>query len=91
MHAFGSFVSSWLAKGMIVYVGAGRVPTLSCSFISWPFLIMVTLIVWSGRVCSSRNVERPSVPVILVPLNAVIMSPPMTTFCPKTVTCFVPP
>ena len=29
MNAFGSFVLNWLAKGMMAYVGGGRVPTLS--------------------------------------------------------------
>jgi hypothetical protein len=29
MHAFGSFMLNLLAKGMLVYVGGGRVPTLS--------------------------------------------------------------
>lgn len=57
---------------------------------SWPFLIIVTLIVWSGRVCSSRKVERLSVLVILVPLKAIVMSHSMIIDCSSIVTSCVP-
>jgi len=72
-----------LAKTSMDYVGGGRVPSLTGRIIVWLFLTIVTLTVWSGKVYSSRKVERSSMLVILVAiyvaLIAIMMSPPIVS------------
>ena len=68
----------------------GRVASFIVMVIVWLFLAIVMLIVCCGVVCSSRYVDRLSKLVILVPLIAVMMSPPMVTYCPAISACSVP-
>lgn len=72
------------------HYGGGRVPSVSGSVWAWLSRIIVMFIVWSGVVFSSRYVKRSSAFLILVPLMAVIMSPPIVIVVPSIWVWLVP-